>query len=223
MRSLFVMLLSLSFFTLFAQEKAKISDFFVHKNEIGVNATNILGNVLSLNPGNIGSPYALTYRRHVRNFSFRFGGNYNQDQNSELEFVDLTRISKLVKEKSTDLRLGVEVHYVISKKMMFSIGLDGVYSRFLDDSEISNSSNTGPTIFFNSKETRSGIGGGPVLRFDFKLNNRISFSTESTMYYVQTKSVDELFVGNASTSRKEQTDQNFSLTLPQSLFVNIAF
>lgn len=203
-----------------------ISTFYQHKNEIGVNVTSVLGNVLSLNPNNIGTPYSLIYRRHFGKISLRLGGNYKQDNNSTFEFTNGTQKNIELSEKAIDARLGFEYHYPISPRFMFSLGIDGTYNRSSDVSNVKEFifTNTGSeSNEFESAETTNGYGGGPFIRFDFKFNDRISLSTESTMYYNYSKSTDNLIRNNTVITSNRDSDQKIQLVLPQALFVNIAF
>jgi hypothetical protein len=63
-------LIFLTFATAVLAQK-KSDTFYTFKNQLGINFTNVLGNVLSLNPNNASSPYGLSYRRHYAKSSFR--------------------------------------------------------------------------------------------------------------------------------------------------------
>jgi hypothetical protein len=72
--------------SLTGQKRTKeIVPFYTYNHELGINVTNVLGNVLSLNPNNASSPYGLTYRRHWKEISFRSGINFKffSDENSD--------------------------------------------------------------------------------------------------------------------------------------------
>ncbi len=88
MKSIYFIILFLTFSPILNGQSSKFSlqDFYIYKNEIGINFTNVLGNVLSLNPENASSPYGLTYRRHMGKISFRSAVNINITKTSEDDF-----------------------------------------------------------------------------------------------------------------------------------------
>lgn len=99
----------------------------MYKNELGINFTNVLGNVLSLNPNNASSPYGLTYRRHYAKWSLRSALNINLDNLNEDDFENGNFINRKLNTIGGDTRIGVEKHLVLSKKMMFSYGIDALF------------------------------------------------------------------------------------------------
>jgi hypothetical protein len=217
---LFFILLS-QFFVCGQSEVEKANTiFFVHKNELGVNATNILGNLLSLNPNNINSPYGLTYRRHFGKSSLRIGVNGSKKSDEDFNF---NNGFKNTKETSIFMRLGLEWHNSISSRFMFSYGFDVLADQFRDFSEIRNFDQFGNLGTIESTETNIAIGGGPILRFDFKFNDRISISTESSFYYKFATSTDKLLSSGQLLIDDKSNKQSGELLLPNALFVNIAF
>jgi hypothetical protein len=207
-------------------KKEAIKSYFTNPNELGVNITNVLGNVLSLNPNNINSPYGLIYRRHIGTSSLRLGLDVGLSTIEDFSFSNNIQSQKKTTERAINSRIGYEWHLPINRRFMFSYGLDVVFNRFSDDSEISEFTfNSGGsfTKFFKSEETTLGFGGGPVLRFDYRFNDRLSLSTESTFYYIRNRSTDRLYDGNLLLIDDKFNTSNLNLVLPQSLFVNLVF
>lgn len=222
---LYLCMASLSYGQKYDREDA-LSSYFTHRNELGVNITNVLGNVLSLNPNNINSPYGIIFRRHLGSTSLRLGLDVGIASTEDFTFGNNVQTRKKINEKTINSRIGYEWHLPINKKFMFSYGLDIIANRFSDDSDLTESSfNSGGTVSksFKSEERTFGYGGGPVLRFDFRFNERLSLSTESTLYYIRSTSTDKLFDRGQLLLNDKSNTNNLSLVLPQSLFVNLAF
>lgn len=196
-----------------------VSDFYKFRNEIGINVTNILGNVLSLNPNNTTSPYGITYRRHYDKTSLRTGLsiNYNNLSQNDFSGTFFTRKFGLV---TSDMRVGFEKHLVLSRKMMFSYGIDALFGYSAEHSEIVNFNSA---TEFISDQTTLGLGGGPVMRIEFKLSDRLFFSTECSLYAFYNSTSETLTENGVISEEPQKTSTNLSLTLPQTLYFNISF
>lgn len=203
------------------QETTSHYEFYIFKNEIGINVTNILGNVLSLNPNNANSPYGMTYRKHLNNWTFRSAFNIGINNTSTDEFSSGSFLTRDLNTLTTDVRLGAEKHLVLTKKVLFSYGLDLLLG-YANEKSIVQEFNFGGTIFENIQKTL-GAGIGPMLRFEYKLSDRIFFSTECSLYGYYSKSTDQLYINGSLSEDPENTNLSLKLTLPQSLFINIAF
>jgi len=203
------------------QETTSNKDFYVFKNEIGINVTNVLGNLLSLNPNNASSPYGMTYRKHLNNWTFRSAFNIALNNTSSNDFSSGSVFTRKLNSLATDVRIGAEKHLILNKKFMFSYGVDLLLGYASENSEIIDF-NFGGTTFENRQKT-IGAGVGPILRFEYKLSDRIFFSTECSLYGYYSKTSDALYINGFLTEDPENTNLNLKLTLPQSLFINIAF
>jgi hypothetical protein len=203
------------------QETITVGEFYVFKNEIGINVTNVLGNILSLNPNNANSPYGMTYRKHLNNWTFRTALNISVNKTSTDDFSLGNSLTRNLNTMSSDVRVGAEKHIVLTRKLLFSYGWDFLLGYANEKSEIINFQLGGTT--FENRQKTIGAGLGPMLRFDYKLSDRIFFSTESSLYGYYSKSNDQLYINGVLTEDPENTNFNLKLTLPQSLFINIAF
>lgn len=198
-----------------------IDDFYPYKNEIGINFTNVLGNVLSLNPENASSPYGLTYRRHRGKISFRSAVNINITNTSEDDFSNGLFINRTLNIIKSDFRVGLEKHLVLHKKVLFSYGIDILGSIGNDKSEIQDF-NLGGTTFVSNENTYGG-GLGPVLRLEYKISDRIFISSESSLYGFVSKTKATLTINGRPDEETKSSDSSLILVLPQSLFFNISF
>ena len=213
-----------SFVTCMAQSQKSnysIDEFYPYKNEIGINFTNVLGNVLSLNPENASSPYGLTYRRHMGKISFRSAINVNITNTSEDDFSNGLFIRRTLNILKSDFRIGLEKQLVLNKRFLFSYGLDLLGAIGNEKSEIQDFNLGGRT--FTSDDKTFGGGLGPVLRLEYKISDRIYLSSESSMYGFLSQTKSSLTVNGVKDEDTKSSDSSLILVLPQSLFFNISF
>lgn len=204
------------------KETTSMHSFYPYKNEIGINFTNVLGNVLSLNPNNANSPYGLTYRRHLGNKSFRsaFSLLVNNEKNSDFENGFF--ITRTINQTTSQFRIGLEKHIVLNKRVLFSYGFDLLGKVMTDNSSIEDFGNFG-SVTFTSKETTIGGGAGPMLRLEFKISDRLFISSESSLYGFYSSTTEKLEFGGQPSEQTKSSDSSLELILPQSLFFNISF
>lgn len=210
-----------SFFVQGQKMNYSMESFYPYKNEIGINFTNVLGNVLSLNPENASSPYGLTYRRHMGKISFRSAVNINITNTSEDDFNNGLFINRKLNIIKSDFRLGLEKHLVLHKRILFSYGIDILGSIENEKSEIQDF-NLGGTTFVSNENTYGG-GLGPVLRLEYKISDRIFISSESTLYGFVSKTSASLTINGVQDENTKSSDSSLILVLPQSIFFNISF
>lgn len=182
--------------------------FYGKKHEIGVNVTGLISNVLSLNQNqNELTPYVVAYRLHQKKFSIRF------DLNSVYQSNNIFDINGTFREGSTSntqLRAGYEKIIVLNKKFAFGYGLDLLGSYGNSDSFVSG--------FFIDRTIVS-FGGGPAIRMNFKLSERIVLSTESTLYGRIMRETTNDNLGAASPP--DITNYKVELKEPLSLYITI--
>ncbi|MBK8668453.1 MAG: hypothetical protein IPN89_02910 [Saprospiraceae bacterium] len=202
----------------FAQKE---NAFYTYKNEIGINFTNVLGNVLSLNPNNASSPYGLTYRRHMKNSSFRSALNIRYGSNQTNDFSSGSFFQRTLNILTTNVRFGLEKHLVVHKKLQFSYGFDVLVSYGRENSEIIDLNTNGSTFLSNQKTIGGGL--GPMLRLEYKISDRIYISSESSLYGIYNTTNESLTINGSLTEEPSKKASSLILELPQSLFFNISF
>lgn len=218
---LIIVILFLALPAISQKTETSIAQFYPFKNELGINFTNVLGNVLSLNPENANSPYGLTYRRHMGKVSFRSAFNLNITNKEEDDFSSGSFLSRKLNIVSTDFRIGLERHIVLSKRVLFSYGID-ILGRFgTEDSEIRDFNVNGKTFISNEKTLGGGI--GPVLRLEYKISDRIFISSETSLYGFYSRTKEKLSINGTISEEPETKNSSVKLELPQSLFFNISF
>lgn len=215
---LFALVLSSS--TMFAQtDPAPKASFYSHKHQIGLNVTNILANVLSLNSNTTASPYGITYRRFFDTYSFRSALNlrYNSSKNDNLGSQQ-----RVLKELDLFLRAGLEKYLPINKVLMVTYGADAIIGYGYFSSKVTDLFSSSSGFFTNTGNTYK-YGLAPVMRLEWKLSPRLTLSTESSFMAVASTSISTLNQPNLPTQKTNRTNVDIQLSLPQSLFFNVAF
>lgn len=197
----------LIFVNLAAQQKK------VYKNDIGINVTSLLSEVIGLGNNTTVPNFNLTYRRSGNNKAFRVSAHAGLDKSDD--FNSNTGTTIFLEEKDLRLRLGFEKQMPLSQKFTLIYGLDvlGIYETSLSKSS---------TGFENDIKTIS-AGAGPVIRFEFKLSDRISLMTESTLYFIRGNENDVVrFFGQVQTS-SDKSKYSLTTQIPSVLFLNVHF
>lgn len=221
---LFAIIFICSCASLTGQKKTKeITPFYTYTHELGINVTNVLGNVLSLNPNNANSPYGLTYRRHWQTASFRSALNFRFFSDESSDFAGGNFQLKELKNTSIDIRAGLEKHYALSKNFLFSYGADILAGYQTEFSSVDELTSSGINQFFSSDEQSVGIGAGPVLRLEYKITPHLFVSTECSFYGYVKRTSQQLSINGVISEEPVKSDYNIELQLPQSLFLNISF
>jgi len=177
---LLTILVSSSITTSFAQDSTNQTK--VYHNEFGIDATGFLKQFLNFSdqqyPSYYSPTYYLTYRRHFNsgNVRFAFGGAFsNYDIPASLP-DDLNKYH--YNSYSLSTRIGCEFVNDLGKNWQVFYGLDF-------RSNVSYIKNDVPYWnggYANGSETKSQIyGAAPLLGFRFKLSNRISILTETSL------------------------------------------
>lgn len=155
--------------------------YFEKKNDISVNVTSLLENVLSLGSNEETSLYDIVYRRKFKSSAFRIGTSFNIGNTTTLT----PGFENILKDQVIDLKLGWEKHNPLLKNLLVHYGMDLILGSAYSESQVN----------FNFKNTVNSktIGGGPVIRFEYKVLPTISIYTEGAIYfrYITSKSVFE--------------------------------
>jgi len=204
------------------KESTSIESFYPYKNELGINFTNVLGNVFSLNPNNANSPYGLTYRRHIGQKSFRSAFSFLVNNEINNTFINGLFLIRTINQTTSQFRIGLEKHIVLNKRVLFSYGFDLLGMVKTDNSSVEDFNNFGGTTFI-SKETTFGGGAGPMLRLEYKISDRLYISSECSLYGFYSSSTQNLEFGNQAPEQAKSSESSIELILPQSLFFNISF
>lgn len=161
--------------TIQAQDKIAKS----YKNEFGIDATSFILLYLKLTPDELTyqPPYYLTYRRKFQtgNIRFAIGGRF-ANYNIPPVYVE-DHNEYLYNSFNIGVRVGWEFKNEISKRWQVFYGLDfrPSFQHTVDDASFWNG---GYAYGIDYKVENYGI--APLLGFRFRLNERLSLSTETT-------------------------------------------
>lgn len=196
------------------------NQFYKYKRALGINVTNILGNVFSLNPSNTTSPYSISFRKMGTKGGLRTGLDflYKTSEGSSFSTISASNIQGQMLAS-----IGYEWYLPIQKRFLFAYGFD-VLGSFRRDKTVSSAVDTNfNVITFTSNLTGFSVGSGPVLRFEFKVSDRMYLSTESSLYVIYSQSSRKFDDGLISSTDFKSKSLNAELALPQTLFIQIAF
>jgi hypothetical protein len=162
----------------YAQQKTDTSK--IYRNEFGVDATSFLMLYLPLGQNDFYLPsYYLTYRRKFNTGNIRsgLGGNFSNQKVGNVNYPsDSNKYFRF--NYAIDFRIGWEFVNEISKRWQVYYGLD----TRLNYQHIKNDLNYFSSGYAYGSETKySTFGISPVLGFRFKLNKRLSLTTETNL------------------------------------------
>jgi hypothetical protein len=214
--TLFIILICTSLRTT-AQTKADLP-FFDYKNEVGINATQLLSNVLSFNNTSTSTtPFGFHYARHYSTFTIRFGANLFYKKTDENTGPNPSNPSGLrsLADHTLGGRLCIEKHIAIMPKVNFHVGIDGTVQNIHDESIVSGQ-------FFTSNNTLQ-LGAGPAARVLFKINKHLHIMTESTLYGTYGITEKRVQLGTPTPDVTTSNSQGAELSLPTKLFIQLLF
>lgn len=156
-------------------------------NVVGVDATGLLQQFLSLNQygGYYYVPYIATYKRIIKSNAIRFGlgGSISNSSTTEQDTSNLER-----NRNTFNVGIGFEHYTYINKKCNLYFGIDAIYQYSYNEYH-----SWSPAYNYNSEDKTHGYGVSPVLGFQLRYWNRISFAVETSyeILYSTNKSTDD--------------------------------
>jgi hypothetical protein len=198
-------------YELFAQSEksTQLVTFYDYKNEVGVNTTALLSNLLSFTKDD-GTTFGVYYARHIRKFTFRIGANVFTDSRSTFDTLG----ERVLRDQNHGVRLSFEKNIQLSNRFMMHAGID-LLGRYVS------SYSTLGNFFSNSIENIS-AGGGPALRIVYKPHKRILLMTESILQGEYGNKI-QTTVLNQSRTKNTNDFYSFKLMMPTNLFISIQF
>ena len=191
--------------------QSQVDDLKFYKNELGINVTNLLANVFSLSNDNISTPYTFLYRRNFnKNVGMRFGLGSNYRNDKEI----LSGVDVFVKSYTFSSRVGLERILQVAPKVDFVLGAECIFGRTSEKSDAQG---------LILHKTISQSGGGPVIRIQFHINERVTLMTEALFYFVSETAKREEFDPITGIATYKTYSKQFSLTEPQALFISFKF
>jgi hypothetical protein len=127
---------------------------------------------------------------------------------------------------TADVRIGAEWQHGITKRWLFYNGVDAGYTYNLSRIKSSTVGGFPPEpVEITTENEEFGVFVGPVLGIEFKINNRISFNAETTLYYTYSESrrrENNPQFGQFNENRFTAAS-NFRIIVPTSLFFVFSF
>ncbi len=198
-----------------AQDSVITSD---NHHEVGVDISPFLQRFVSGNIAGNYSPFFVMYRYHFNNWNIRtgIGGTLRKQEDV------LNDTSIYTSENSSFIyRLGVERKIDFYRRWQFYYGLDlYTYSETRIYERIE-----GSTFSDNDRNKENGYGVAPLMGLRFKINDRISFTTESSLvlYYFKARN-ERTYSLSPQTDRITSTEGwRTSFSPPTSIFFTFNF
>jgi hypothetical protein len=158
-----------------------------HLNELGVDMAPFLKFYLNFSGnGGVYQPnYMLTYRRYFKKSNFRagIGGNYLHSEIPSPYNGDSLKTKYLNKQSSFAVRIGYEFFQEISRLWQVYYGADLITNYSHQRNDVTNW-NDGYAA--GQENTSTGFAIAPVLGIRFRINKRISLTTESSFLFQYT-------------------------------------
>lgn len=142
-------------------------------HEIGIDASSFLAQILPGNGGYQNTPFFLMYRYHFPKSALRFGiGGYATKDDA----ITNDTASSLYQRSGLFLRVGYERKTDFGKHWQFFYGLDARFQFY----NLENSNDYSQSLSLRYTQESSYYGVAPLMGFRFKINERISVTTEAS-------------------------------------------
>jgi hypothetical protein len=188
---------------------------YKYKKEVFIDATAILGNLLSLNSEVAKSPYGFGFRRHYNKRSLRVSGNIFTESRTTFEVVNTNFVTRSINQIDLSLKIGIESGIDVAKNFRMLYGFDLLTGFALVNSRLDDS--------FSRIQNAYRVGLGPALRIEYRISDRFFLTTESSLYGQVIYNTDEFQLGNGPTQNTDDWDYTAALALPTTLTFSIGF
>lgn len=171
----------------FGQETSQDTTKKEFKNIIGIDATNLVSRFFNFGTSTPGfySPYMICYKRIFKNNALRIGigGNFQTNKGNQNDTLHPT-----TKRNNMNFGIGLEHYCFLAKRWNFYFGADAIASYYYYDGVYPYSSSN----YREQSSTNYKYGISPLVGLQFKINSRISISTETSydIVYAYYKSFD---------------------------------
>ncbi len=205
---------------IFAQNDSSSTNFYTYKNQLGFGVSDLLFNYLNTKPNKSVENYYLIYRRHFQKVNLRAGFSYNYIFSktlpiTSLYFHELTRY-----EKSFNYRLGMDMNIKLSSRFMLNLGMDLIYkNKNTTYYERDTSNNWSSTSFHKG----NGFGLSPMCRIEYKINKRLSLSSDAVATMILTKYISHSTYPNKDPEMITYQLYDFDFNFPKTIYLNFSF
>jgi hypothetical protein len=200
MKKLITLTLLISTLNLLSQTD---SSLLKHRHEVGVDITGLLSQFFNLYNSNtsINTPnptYLITYRYHFSKSNIRFGVGGTYFRNPSTGYT-VNGEPQTFYNTSThfSIRIGYELVSELSKKWQAFYGLDFRPSIANDNNEAQYSQGN---YIYGYKRNTTTYGLAPIIGVRFRINERVSITTEASFsYYVQNSTQIKTYISQNTT------------------------
>lgn len=188
-----------------------------YKNVVGLDATGIFRQVF--NSGGapyVYSPYIISYRRIMKSNAIRvlLGGNVSNNDNTMNDSM-----SNKSSSTNFNVAIGFEHYRYLGKRWNYYYGLDLLVKYSVDHNESLN-----PKYNTRQTNTRNGYGISPLIGLQFRINSRLSVSTEASYDIIYTTINTTSTISSSPISSKyKRTSVNANFNAPLSINFRIQF
>lgn len=183
----------------------------VHKNEIGMNVTQVLSRTIANDPL-VTNDLAFTYKRKLNKLYLRTGMDINLSLSNN--------INRELTDNKLFLRVGLEKRYEVEPWLKIYTGLDlyGGYSQLISTNNVG---------FGRIELTTTDILGGPrtFMGVHIAMGNRLALEFEGSLQFIYRYTNENLVSFDFPASNYDVSSNNstLSMTLPQSLYLILKF
>lgn len=223
MKAVFSLMLAFGFVAnLFAQEEVEP----IYTRELGVNFTEFIDATLDFGGGGTGiNPYFLTYKRFDetgKGIRMGAGVSLSQQGNKE-ELGDEPQENVKQSFVSLDYRVGKEWQKLLTKRLSWYYGFDGLFGYSLQRSKSVDTD--GPDVTIKSVSNRGMLGCGPVVGFQLMFNDKIGIFTEGSFYLNGSYRVRKITFDGTNEEDQKFTNSLISLStsLPTNIYLFVRF
>jgi hypothetical protein len=204
-----------SVYFLAAQSAGPDSTSRSYNTEIGLNITNTLAGFLNADGIDApADPYLVSIKFVRRTNVLRLGFNLKTLNTTEEEL----QLRRERKELTFQGRLGFEKRVPINRRCAVHWGLDAIAE--VGNTKVTTSANFGEAAL---NLAIWGIGGGPVLGFQFRPHPRVILSTEAALYALARFRSEQENIPPAPPNENRVTEFKLSSIVPSALYVHFAF
>jgi len=189
------------------------------KHDIGLNAIGMLRALFNSDEIDAVTPYLISYNLDMGKTNFRLGigPSFSSSTETHEGFSDSQNNTKI----DLDARIGLGFDVIDQKRWVVRTGFDIIGGYHLDKTV----DDTGFDKVTTENEEWN-IGAGPFAQLIFRINDRISISTDAGLYFNHFNSREnELFENfpDFNNELSQTTGQKLEVFLPTSLFIHFHF
>ena len=205
---------------IFAQNDTSNTNFYTYKNQLGFGVSDLLFNYLKTKPNKSVENYYLIYRRHFQKVNLRAGFSYNYNFYKSTPIPNIIFYDLTSYEKSFNYRLGMDMNIKLSTRFMLNLGMDLMYKNKNTTYYHRDTSNNWASTSFHKG---NGFGLSPMCRIEYKINKRLSLSSDAVATMILTKYISHSTYPNKDPDMITYQLYDFDFNFPKTIYLNFSF